>query len=60
MKHIILAASLVALLVAILSAPALADFQAGLDAYKRKDYATALREFRPLAEQGKRRCCEGP
>ena len=32
--------------------PAWADFQAGLDAYKRGDYATALREWRPLAEQG--------
>ncbi len=32
--------------------PTWADFQAGLDAYKRGDYATALREFRQLAEQG--------
>ena len=29
-----------------------ADYQKGLDAYKSGDYATALREFRPLAEQG--------
>ena len=29
-----------------------ADFQKGLDAYKIKDYATALREWKPLAEQG--------
>ncbi|MCY4514024.1 MAG: hypothetical protein OXC69_02620 [Candidatus Tectomicrobia bacterium] len=29
-----------------------ADFEAGVEAYKRGDYATALREFRPLAEQG--------
>ena len=29
-----------------------ADFQKGLDAYKNKDYATALREWKPLAEQG--------
>ncbi len=36
-----------------LPAPLLAaDFQAGLEAYKRGDYATALIEFRPLAEQG--------
>ena len=28
-----------------------ADFQAGLEAYKRGDYATALEELRPLAEQ---------
>ena len=36
-----------------LSAPVLAaDFVAGLEAYKRGDYATALTEWRPLAEQG--------
>ena len=29
-----------------------ADFQKGVDAYKRGDYATALREWKPLAEQG--------
>ena len=29
-----------------------ADFQAGLEAYERGDYAVALREWRPLAEQG--------
>ena len=29
-----------------------ADFQKGVDAYNSGDYATALREFRPLAEQG--------
>ena len=28
------------------------DFDEGLAAYERKDYATALREWRPLAEQG--------
>ncbi len=28
------------------------DFNAGVAAYKRGDYATALRELRPLAEQG--------
>ena len=27
-------------------------YQEGLDAYKRGDYATALKEWRPLAEQG--------
>jgi hypothetical protein len=32
--------------------PAWADFQAGMDAYNRGDFATALREWRPLAEQG--------
>ena len=29
-----------------------ADLQAGLDAYERGDYAAALNEWRPLAEQG--------
>jgi hypothetical protein len=29
-----------------------ADFQKGVDAYNRGDYATALREWKPLAEQG--------
>jgi uncharacterized protein len=29
-----------------------ADFQKGLTAYQSGDYATALREWRPLAEQG--------
>ncbi len=32
--------------------PVRADFEAGVKAYKRGDYATALREFKPLAEQG--------
>ena len=35
-----------------LAAPAWADFEAGMDAYDRGDYATALHEWRPLAEQG--------
>ena len=35
-----------------LTVPAWADFQAGMDATIRGDYATALREWRPLAEQG--------
>ncbi len=32
--------------------PAEADFNAGVAAYKRGDYAAALRQWRPLAEQG--------
>ena len=32
--------------------PTSADFQKGADAYKRGDYATTLREWEPLAEQG--------
>ena len=32
-----------------------ADNQKGMDAYNRGDYATALREWKPLAEQGNAR-----
>ncbi len=35
-----------------LTVPAWAGVDEGVVAYKRGDYATALREFRPLAEQG--------
>jgi len=35
-----------------LTPPAWADFETGMDAYNREDYATALREWRILAEQG--------
>ncbi len=35
-----------------LTAPAWAGFDEGEAAYQRGDYATALREFRPLANQG--------
>ena len=41
-----------ALVLAALSLPAWAQYQAGLDAFNRGDYATAFREFKPLAEQG--------
>ena len=40
------------LLIVFLVVPAWADFQAGMDANTREDYATALREWRPLAEKG--------
>lgn len=44
---------LTALLIATLSVRALAaGMQAGVEAYNRGDYAAALREFRPMAEQG--------
>ncbi len=36
----------------LLATPAWAGFDEGVAAYHRGDYATALREFRPLAEQG--------
>ncbi len=48
MKRVALA---VALLIA-LATPSQADFQDGLAAFSRGDYAAALREWRPLAEQG--------
>ena len=32
--------------------PALADFQAGLDAFQKGDYVGAAKEWRPLAEEG--------
>lgn len=35
-----------------LATPAWADFKAGEKAYDRGDYATALREWQPLAKQG--------
>ena len=35
-----------------LAAPAWADFKAGEKAYQSGDYATAMREWQPLAEQG--------
>ena len=41
-----------AILLVALAAPAWAGYDEGLAAYNRGDFATALREFRPLAEQG--------
>src|SRR5271170_7846854 len=35
-----------------LSLAAAADFSAGLSAYQKKDYAAAVKEWRPLAEMG--------
>ncbi len=46
------ATMLLALVVVLVAAPAWADFQAGVEAHDRGDYATALTEFRPLAQQG--------
>ena len=44
---------LAALLLLTLAAPAWGqDFEKGSRAYEQRDYAAALREFRPLAEQG--------
>ena len=41
-----------AILLAACSGPARADLDAGVDAWERGDYATAYREWKPLAEQG--------
>ena len=43
-----------------LAVPAWADFPAGMDAYFRGDYATALREWRSLAKQGNAKSWEPP
>ena len=40
------------ILVLLFGTPAFADFQKGLDAYQSGDYATALKEWEPLAEHG--------
>ncbi len=48
MRHL----ALVAVLVVGLTAPAGAGFEDGMAAMARGDYATALEEWRPLAEQG--------
>ncbi len=42
----------VALLIVVTASQAWADLKAGGEAYERGDYATALTEFRPLAQQG--------
>ncbi len=52
MKRTWLGLSVVVGLVFVLAVPGCTDFQTGVDAYNRGDYATALKEFRPLAEQG--------
>ncbi len=44
-----------AILLIVLAAPAWAGLGEGLAAYKRGDYATAMREFRTLAAQGNAR-----
>src|SRR5260370_33021423 len=40
------------LLLLALAIPAFADFSAGMDAYKKGDYVTAAKEWRPLADGG--------
>ncbi len=46
MKRFLIAISLSFSISAVMAAPALADFNAGLSAYRLGDYTTALREFR--------------
>ncbi len=41
-----------AVLLVVLASPAWAGWDEGIAAYERGDYATVLREFRVLAEQG--------
>jgi len=41
-----------AVLLMVAALPASAGFKEGVAAYKRGDYRTALRDWRPLAEQG--------
>ncbi len=43
---------LLAVVVVLVAASACTDYEAGEEAYQRGDYATALTEFRPLAQQG--------
>jgi TPR repeat protein len=45
-----IAAALAALALSI--APAFADYQGGIDAFRNRDFATALKEWQPLAEAG--------
>ena len=41
-----------ATLLCVLLTPAWADFAAGLSAYQKGDFATAMKEWRPIAENG--------
>lgn len=41
-----------ALVLAALASSAWAGFDEGVEAYKKKDFQTALKEFTPLANQG--------
>src|ERR1700681_1269719 len=44
--------TLATIAVLLLGGLAAADFKAGLEAFQRGDYATALHEWQPLAEKG--------
>ncbi len=49
LKHSIVIAAAFA---AVLAMPAQADFDSGLAAYHKQDFATALKEWQPLVDQG--------
>ena len=52
-KHILTFLSLLLCFIASIERPVFsADFDKGFAAYKSGDYAAALREFKPLAQQG--------
>ena len=53
MRSVLLVISLLAMMMGGKTAVLAADFQKGYAAYQSGDYATALREWTPLAEQGK-------
>ena len=55
MRKLPLFTALLAFTAFIAAFPAMADFQAGLDAYQKGDYVGAAKEWRPLAEEGERR-----
>ena len=48
----VIKAALIAIALALAVPVAAQDIDAGFEAYQRGDYAAALREYRPLAEQG--------
>jgi uncharacterized protein len=52
MKNLFNYISLFLITLIMSSGTASADSQKGLDAYNAEDYATAMKEWRPLAEQG--------
>ena len=52
MRHRSIRVVAIATLLSLLATPAWAGLVEGVAAYNRGDYATALREFRPLANQG--------
>ena len=52
MKNIVYAIILSFLLLSCDLTVTTTDFQAGMEAYKAGDYATALKKWNPLAEQG--------